>query len=79
MDENSFHEQMAASYEKQRLSNLDKRPPDVSVTDWKNRTLVSAKLDRETFTRLLAYCKERDYSFNTGLKTILTSYFKTNA
>ena len=75
MDDNQFHDQMAAEYRKQ-LHQLDKRPVEATVQEWKNRTLVSAKLDPETFSQLLAYCKERGFSFNTGLRTILSSYFK---
>ena len=75
MDDNQFHDQMAAEYRKQ-LHQLDKRPVEATVQEWKNRTLVSAKLDPDTFSKLLAYCKERGFSFNTGLRTILSSYFK---
>ena len=78
MDDTQFHEQMAAAY-KQQLHQLDKRPPEASKEEWKNRTLVSAKLDPETFSKLLAYCKERGFSYNTGLKQILSTYFQTNA
>ena len=77
MDDNQFHDQMAAEYRKQ-LHQLDKRPVEATVQEWKNRTLVSAKLDPETFSQLLTYCKERGFSFNTGLRTILSSYFQTN-
>ena len=75
MDDTQFHDQMAAAY-KQQLHQLDKRPVEATVQEWKNRTLVSAKLDPETFSQLLTYCKERGFSFNTGLRTILSSYFK---
>ena len=75
MDDNQFHDQMAAEYRKQ-LHQLDKRPVEATVQEWKHRTLVSAKLDPETFSQLLTYCKERGFSFNTGLRTILSSYFK---
>lgn len=60
------------------LYQLSERPSGTSVSEWKNRTLVSAKLDSETFSKLLAYCKKRNYSFNTGLKQILSHYLKTN-
>jgi len=78
MDESAFHDQMAADYQKQQLHRLDKRPPQATTEEWKNRTLVSAKLDPDTFSKLLSYCKERGFSFNTGLKQILSSYFQTN-
>ena len=78
MDDNQFHDQMAAEYRKQ-LHQLDKRPAEATVQEWKNRTLVSAKLDPETFSQLLTYCKERGFSFNTGLRTILSTYFQANA
>ena len=77
MDESAFHDQMAADYKKQ-LHQLEKRPPQATTEEWKNRTLVSAKLDPDTFSKLLSYCKERGFSFNTGLKQILSSYFQTN-
>ena len=78
MDDNQFHDQMAAEYRKQ-LHQLDKRPVEATVQEWKNRTLVSAKLDPETFSQLLTYCKERGFSFNTGLRTILSTDFQANA
>ena len=78
MDDNQFHDQMAAEYRKQ-LHQLDKRPVEATVQEWKNRTLVSAKLDPETFSQLLTYCKERGFSFNTGLRTILSTSFQANA
>ena len=77
MDDTQFHDQMAAEYRKQ-LHQLDKRPIEATVQEWKNRTLVSAKLDPDTFSKLLAYCKANGFSFNTGLRTILSSYFQTN-
>lgn len=79
MDETAFHEQMAADYKKQQLHKLSTRPPDASGQAWKNRTLVSAKLDPDTFSRFLAYCRTRGYSFNTGIKQILSSYFQSHA
>ena len=78
MDDTQFHEQMAAAY-KEQLHELDKRPPEASKEEWKNRCLVSAKLDPETFSKLLAYCKANGFSYNTGLKQILSTYFQTNA
>ena len=68
----------AKNQAKQQLHRLDQRPADTTVAGWKNRTLVSAKLDQETFSKLLAYCKKRSYSFNTGLKQILSTYLKAN-
>jgi hypothetical protein len=77
MDDTQFHDQMAAEYKKQ-LHQLDKRPADTTVEAWKNRTLVSAKLDPETFGKLLSYCKDRGYSFNTALRQILCTYFQNH-
>ena len=54
----------------------DVRPPEVAPENFKNRHLVSAKLTREQYLKLTAYCKENDYSFNSGLKSILDQFFK---
>ena len=53
----------------------DVRPPEVAAANWKNRRLVSAKLTHEQYTKLMDYCREHDYSFNSGLKSILDQFF----
>ena len=50
--------------------------PDAAINRYKNRHLVSAKLTREQYLKLTAYCKEHGYSYNSGLKSILDQFFK---
>ena len=69
MDDADFHAQMANLYEQQS------RPSAVSAQDWKNRYRVSAKLEPETYSALVAYCKANDLSINSALREILSQRF----
>ena len=68
MDDADFHAQMANLYEQQS------RPSAVSAQDWKNRHRVSAKLEPETYSALMAYCRKHDLSINSALREILSQY-----
>lgn len=72
MNDQSFHDKMAELYLEQS------RPKSVRTEDWKNRCLVSAKLDPPTYGKLFDYCKREGYSINTALRIILSRFFKTN-
>ena len=78
MDDTQFHAQMDELYRQQVLAATAKRDAYPDRESWKNRTLVSAKLDPETFSKLLAYAKANGFSYNTALKTILSTYFQTH-
>ena len=78
MDDTRFHAQMDELYRQQVLAATSDRNAYPDTESWKNRTLVSVKLDPETFSWLLTYCKAHDLSYNTGLKQILSNYFQTN-
>ena len=69
MDDTAFHAHMADLYQQQS------RPSAVSAQDWKNRYRVSAKLEPDTYTALLAYCKANDLSINSALREILSQRF----
>lgn len=50
-------------------------PEKISPQAWKNRTLISCKLSDEMFHKFYAYCKERDLSFNSALRLIVSDFF----
>ena len=79
MDDTQFHKKMDELYRQQVLAVTSNRSAYPDKESWKNRTRVSAKLDPETFSKLLAYCKANGFSYNTGLKHILSHYFQTHA
>jgi hypothetical protein len=57
------------------LAKLD-REFHPSADSYKNRTLVHAKLDRESYASLWAYAKTHDLSINSAIKKILQHFFK---
>ena len=69
MDDTTFHAHMANLYQEQS------RPEVVNTQDWKNRHRVSAKLEPETYSALMAYCRENDLSVNSALRQILSQRF----
>lgn len=71
VDDQQFHADMAAMYAQQRQP----RPSDIDVQAWKNRHLISAKLSAPLYADLMAFCRQRNFSINTGIKAILSSYF----
>ena len=68
MDDTAFHAHMADLYQQQN------RPAVVNTQDWKNRHRVSAKLEPETYSALMAYCRKHDLSINSALREILSQH-----
>jgi len=42
---------------------------------WKNRYLISAKLNEALYADFFVWCKQHGYSINTGIKQILSEKF----
>jgi hypothetical protein len=79
MDDSEFHRQMADLYAQQGRTPAASRPEGITVQEWKNRHLVSAKLSANLYAELVAFCRRNNFSINTGLKAILSHHFnKTN-
>jgi len=71
MDEAAFHQQMNDLYQRQKA---EPRPRGTDPEVWRNRYLVKAKLSRELYLSFQQFCKDRDLSFNRGLKFLLSTH-----
>ena len=57
---------------------LETRPIDVAVSNWKNRHLVSAKLTPINHRVFLAYCKEHNFNYSSGINNLIATYLTNN-
>jgi hypothetical protein len=73
--DDAMHEQMAELYRQQVLEATGNRDAYPDKEAFKNRTLVHAKLDRESYAALFGYAKAKDLSINGALKEILQNHF----
>ena len=73
----AMHQQMAELYRQQVLDATANRDAYPTKESYKNRNLVSAKLDRESYACLWAYAKAHDLSINSAIKAILQEHFNT--
>ena len=74
MDDKDYHELMADLYKQQREPK-GARPQNVGEIEWKNRHLISAKLNEALYADLMAFCRSKGYSVNSAIKEILTKHF----
>jgi len=73
--DSAMHEEVARMYREQVLQATAKRDDYPDNEAYKNRTLVHAKLDRESYASLWGYAKAKGLSINSAIKQILQSYF----
>ena len=73
--DSAMHEEVARMYREQVLEVTQKREAYPDTESFKNRCLVHAKLDRESYASLWGYAKAKDLSINSAIKQILQSYF----
>ena len=71
----AMHEQMAELYRQQVLDATANRDAYPTKESFKNRTLVSAKLDRQSYAALWGYAKAKELSINSALREILQAHF----
>ena len=57
---------------------LETRPIDVTVSNWKNRHLVSAKLTPINHRVFLAYCKQNNFNYSSGINNLIATYLTDN-
>jgi hypothetical protein len=71
----AIHQKMAELYRQQVLDATANRDAYPDTEAFKNRTLVHAKLDRESYAALFGYAKAKELSINSALKEILQNHF----
>lgn len=74
MDDKDYHELMADLYKQQREPK-EAKPDGMPDNLWKNRYLISAKLNEALYADFFVWCKQHGYSINTGIKQILSEKF----
>jgi hypothetical protein len=75
VDDKQFHQHMADLYAQQGRTAPAPRPSGVDPQEWKNRHLVSAKLSAPLYADFMAFCRQHNFSVNTGIKAILSHHF----
>ena len=73
--DDAMHERMAELYRQQVLEATGNRDAYPTKEAFKNRNLVHAKLDRESYAALFGYAKAKELSINSALKEILQNHF----
>lgn len=75
MTPDEIHEWIVREWRNQCDLVPEPAPPNVSKNDWKNRRRVTAKLRPENYSDLMVFCREHDFSVNSGLNSILSFFF----
>ncbi len=75
MTPDEIHAWIRTNWERQTPVVPEACPPGIEKDDWKNRHRVSAKLRPENYRLFMAFCRDNEYSANTGINQIFSYFF----